>query len=253
MIKTKLLSRTKFVIVLLILTCSISSSQEVTNNNNDKIIRGSHLSTFMDSVSYCYGMDIAKYFKNMKNLDISINNDLLISGFNDYNGKSKINIDTNIIKNILDAFVELINQKNDKNDRKEWILESKRNLEYGKILFENNKRIPEIKCTQSGIQYKIITDGRGKLHALNDTIKVNIVGKTMYDIEFINNKKYNKPLKLLINSQVEGLKEILQIMPEGSKWIIYIPPNLAYGEKGKGKTITPNNVLIFELEIIEIN
>jgi FKBP-type peptidyl-prolyl cis-trans isomerase len=235
-------------LVILVIFRSFSFSQSISSNNSiDK-----NNMTFMDSVSYFYGIDIAKYFESLNNIHLKINNDLLIRGIIDYNNKRTFCPDTNRMKTILDAFTDLINEKIKENDIKEWVDLAKKNLEYSKKLLEDNKNQKNVIITKSGVQYRIIKNGSGKIPKINDTINVHITGKTMYDIEFINTKKRNKPVRICINTQIEGLKEILQKMPEGSLWNIIVPPDLAYGENGRGKNITSNNALIFEIELINV-
>jgi FKBP-type peptidyl-prolyl cis-trans isomerase len=104
----------------------------------------------------------------------------------------------------------------------------------------------------SGLQYKILTDGKGQSPKATDTVTVNYKGTLIDGVEFDSSYKRGQPATFAVNGVIPGWTEALQLMKEGSKWQLFVPSNLAYGERGAGGTIGPNAVLIFEVELISI-
>ncbi len=126
------------------------------------------------------------------------------------------------------------------------------NLEKGKKFLEENKKKPGIKVTDSGLQYEILEAGEGKKPALTDKVKCNYKGTLIDGTVFDSSYDRGKPATFGVNQVIKGWTEALQMMPVGSKWRLYIPSELAYGERGAGKDIGPNEVLIFDIELLGI-
>ena len=120
-----------------------------------------------------------------------------------------------------------------------------------KILADNSKK-PEIHTTESGLQYKIITEGTGAIPNDRDIVKVNYRGTLADGTEFDSSYKNNEPASLYVGGVVRGWTEALMKMPVGSKWELYIPSNLGYGITGQPPTIPPYATLIFEVELLDI-
>ncbi len=117
-------------------------------------------------------------------------------------------------------------------------------------LAENGKK-PGIKTTASGLQYEVITEGNGKKPKDTDTVKVHYAGTFIDGKEFDSSYKRNQPAEFPVKGVIPGWTEALQLMTVGSKYKLYVPPNLAYGENGN-PSIPGNSVLIFQVELIEI-
>ncbi|MBT4290472.1 MAG: FKBP-type peptidyl-prolyl cis-trans isomerase [Deltaproteobacteria bacterium] len=118
------------------------------------------------------------------------------------------------------------------------------------FLKENGLK-PEITTTNSGLQYRVVKKGKGKFPRINDTVKVHYVGKLVSGNEFDSSYKRGKPAVFKVNGVIKGWTEALLMMQKGSKWEIFIPPELGYGNKGVPDVIPSNAVLIFELELIK--
>ena len=118
------------------------------------------------------------------------------------------------------------------------------------FLKENGLK-PEITTTNSGLQYRVVKKGKGKFPRINDTVKVHYVGKLVSGNEFDSSYNRGKPAQFKVNGVIKGWTEALMMMKKGSKWEIFIPPELGYGKKGIPGTIPPNAVLTFELELIK--
>lgn len=120
------------------------------------------------------------------------------------------------------------------------------------IFLEENSKKPDVISTASGLQYRVIKNGKGKVHPkFKDKVTVHYAGKLENGTEFDSSYKRGKPLKFNVNAVVKGWTEALQMMVKGDKWELFIPPELGYGKKGIPGVIPPNAVLIFEVELIK--
>lgn len=117
---------------------------------------------------------------------------------------------------------------------------------------EENKTKEGVVTTESGLQYKVITMGKGEKPAENSQVKVNYRGTIIDGTEFDSSYSRNEPATLRVNQVIDGWKEALQLMPVGSKWMLYVPQELAYGSREAGDVIKPYSALIFEVELLEI-
>jgi FKBP-type peptidyl-prolyl cis-trans isomerase FklB len=107
--------------------------------------------------------------------------------------------------------------------------------------------------TASGLKYAVLTSGSGKTPGPSDTVTVHYRGTLTDGSEFDSSYKRGQPAKFPVNRVIPGWTEALQLMKEGDKWKLTIPPNLAYGAQGAGASIPPNSTLIFEVELISVN
>ena len=119
------------------------------------------------------------------------------------------------------------------------------------FLSKNGKR-PEVKTTASGLQYEVIKEGTGKRPTVNDIVKVHYHGTLIDGTVFDSSVKRGTPAEFGVSQVIKGWVEALQLMPVGSKYKLYIPSELAYGQQGAGAMIKPNSVLVFEVELLEI-
>jgi FKBP-type peptidyl-prolyl cis-trans isomerase len=121
----------------------------------------------------------------------------------------------------------------------------------GAAFLAQNKTKPGIKTTKSGLQYQVLKLGKGIKPVKTSTVKVHYAGSFVNGKEFENSFKNNQPVEFGVTQVIAGWTEVLQLMPTGSKYKVFIPGNLAYGEYGKGN-IGPNETLIFEIELLEV-
>ena len=119
------------------------------------------------------------------------------------------------------------------------------------FLSENGKR-PEVKTTASGLQYEVIKEGTGKRPTVNDVVKVHYHGTLIDGTVFDSSVTRGTPAEFGVSQVIKGWVEALQLMPVGSKYKLYIPSELAYGQQGAGAMIKPNSALVFEVELLEI-
>jgi FKBP-type peptidyl-prolyl cis-trans isomerase FklB len=191
-----------------------------------------------DKESYSLGY---QFGNNLKSQGLDINPNVYTAGVRDALGGKEPQMKLEEIQ----ATLASLQQK----ARKEI---AAKNLEEGKKFFAENGKKEGVKTLPSGLQYKALSEGMGKKPKAEDTVIVNYKGTFMDGTEFENSYKRGQPVSLKINSVIKGWAEALQLMKEGSKWELFIPPNLAYGEEGAPPRIFPNSVLIFEVELISI-
>jgi FKBP-type peptidyl-prolyl cis-trans isomerase FklB len=126
-----------------------------------------------------------------------------------------------------------------------------KSLAEGKAFLTENGKKKEVKTLPSGLQYKILAEGSGKTPKATDEVTVNYKGSLVDGREFDNSYKRGAPANFRVDKVIRGWTEALQLMKEGSKWQLFIPPELGYGERGAGP-VPPNSVLIFEVELISV-
>jgi FKBP-type peptidyl-prolyl cis-trans isomerase len=125
-------------------------------------------------------------------------------------------------------------------------------IETGKAFLAENAKKPDVKQTPSGLQYKILEPGKGKAPKATDTVLVNYRGTLLNGTEFDSSYKRNEPIEFPLNGVIPGWTEGVQLIKEGGKIQLFIPPNLAYGARGAGGAIGPNETLIFEVELLKV-
>lgn len=127
-----------------------------------------------------------------------------------------------------------------------------RNDREGKAFLKKNKAKPDVVATESGLQYLVISEGSGPKPGPSDRVKVHYSGTLLDGTEFDNSYKRGGPSVFSLTSVIPGWAEALRLMPEGSKYRLFLPPHLAYGKDGAGRQVGPNATLIFEVELISI-
>ena len=207
---------------------------------NQENFSSAELTTPMDSVSYSLGVSVAN---NLKSSGFeSIETDALASAFNDVFGDNDVRIsedDANAL--IQEYFMELSEKKS---------LESSAE---GVAFLEENAKKEGVVTTESGLQYEILTSGTGASPAETDQVSVHYHGTLIDGTVFDSSVDRGQPATFPVNGVIPGWVEALQLMNVGSKYKLYIPSDLAYGERGAGGSIGPNATLIFEVELLSIN
>ena len=122
----------------------------------------------------------------------------------------------------------------------------------GEKFLAENKTKEGVKTTASGLQYKVIKEGTGAQPKANDTVSVNYRGTLIDGTEFDSSYKRGQPATFPVSGVIKGWTEALQLMKSGSKYQLFIPASLAYGDRGAGRDIAPNSTLIFEVELLDV-
>ncbi len=203
------------------------------------------LKTKKDKLSYSIGADLAR---NLKGQSIDVDPDIVAKGIKDVLTGSKALMSEEEIREAITELRQEIMAKQ--------ALEAKKigdkNKKEGEEFLEANKKKEGVKTLPSGLQYKIIAEGTGKSPKATDTVTVNYRGTLIDGTEFDSSYKRGQPATFPVNGVIPGWTEALQLMKEGAKWELFIPPSLAYGERGAGGVIGPNSTLIFEVELISV-
>jgi len=126
------------------------------------------------------------------------------------------------------------------------------NLEDSNAFLQENKKREGVTTTESGLQYEVITEGTGEIPTAEDQVRVHYHGTLIDGTVFDSSVDRGEPATFGVNQVIKGWTEALQLMPVGSKWKVFIPSDLGYGERGAGGDIGPNSALIFEVELLEI-
>lgn len=124
-----------------------------------------------------------------------------------------------------------------------------RNLESGKTFLEKNKTREGVITLQSGLQYKVLQEGTGASPGMTDVVTLTYRGTLIDGQEFDNSRTRKEPMRFPMEDVIKGWSQALQLMKAGSKWQIFVPPELAYGNRQSGR-IPPNSTLIFEIELV---
>ena len=199
-----------------------------------------------EKVSYSIGMDIGA---NLKRGSIDVDPDMLAKGLKDSYGDGKTLLTEDQARQAIADFQTTLMAKKAEAMQK---LSEKNKAEREKFLAENAKK-EGVKSLPSGLQYKEITPGKGKSPTASDTVTTHYKGMLIDGTEFDSSYKRGEPVTFPVSGVIPGWTEALQLMKEGAKWEIFLPPNLAYGERGAGDDIGPNATLIFEVEMISVN
>ncbi len=126
------------------------------------------------------------------------------------------------------------------------------NLAKGKAFMEQNRLKNGVITLENGIQYKVITNGNGKSPRLTDIVVVHHRGKHLDGTIFSDSYKDGKPEEMLVKHTIPGWIKILPLMSAGSKWIVYLPPHMAFSSRGVKGLVEPNETLIYEIELVDI-
>jgi len=200
-----------------------------------------------DKVSYSIGMNIGFSFgkqnEALKRLDSALNPDVFVAGIKDaIAGKPQLT--TEQVKDVLAQFEKDMDQKQKQAGEK--------NKTEGAKFLEENKKKQGVKTTASGLQYKVEKEGTGAQPKPTDIVTVNYRGTLIDGTEFDSSYKRGQPATFPVNGVIKGWTEALQLMKAGSKYQLFVPSNLAYGERAISPEAGPNSTLIFEVELLEV-
>src|SRR5258708_6163132 len=200
--------------------------------------------TQTDKVSYGIGVGVAR---TLKSQGIDVNTDVLIKGLHDALAGQKLAMSDDELNNTMSALQQEVNQRQTQARAKE----AEDNQKAGDAFLADNGKKQGVVTLPSGLQYKILKPAEGKKPTDADTVSCNYRGTLIDGTEF-DKSEAGQPATFEVGMVIPGFKEALKLMPVGSTWQFFIPPNLAYGERGAGNAIGPNTTLIFEVELLSI-
>lgn len=228
-------------IYLLALAFTLPSASCTANQD----LSAKDLDTVEKKASYSIGVD---FIARMNQQGASMDVNALIQGLKDAtDGKKSLLSDTEMTQ----AKKEFQQQIQAALIEKQQAAGTK-NLAAGKAFLDDNAKKEGVTTTKSGLQYKVITAGKGAKPKVDDTVVTHYEGRLITGEVFDSSYKRNQPATFPVKGVIKGWTEALQIMPVGSKWQLFIPSDIAYGASQRGQFIQPNSTLVFDIELLEI-
>ncbi len=204
------------------------------------------LATEKEQVSYMIGMTMGKQLEPIKD---EVDTDVIMKAIKASIAGEKLLLDDKQAQQISETF----GQKMQAKQIAKMMAEAKTNLDQGKAFLAENAKKPDVQTTASGLQYQVLTEGKGAKPTSTDTVRVHYKGTLLDGKTFDSSYDRNEPVVFALPQVVPGWQEGIALMPVGSKYRFWIPSELGYGEKGTpGGPIGPNATLVFEVELQDI-
>jgi FKBP-type peptidyl-prolyl cis-trans isomerase FklB len=199
------------------------------------------LKELKDKVSYSIGLDLGFNFKKQ---NLELNTDALLAGVKDaLSGKQPL-LSESEVKETMTALTKQLEEKQK--------AAAEQNVKDGEKFLAENKTKEGVKTTASGLQYKVIKEGTGPKPKATDSVVAHYRGTLINGTEFDSSYKRGQPATFPLSGVIKGWTEGLQLMKVGSKYQLFVPSSLAYGDRAMGPDIAPNSTLIFEVELVGI-
>lgn len=205
------------------------------------------MKTQLDSVAYSIGWSIGE---NISRDSLELNTAIIKKAMDDViSGDTAGMLSKSQREEVMRAFSQVMQERAQQKEAEA----KNKNIEEGKKFLEANKTKEGVKVTESGLQYKVVSQGNGpKPAGPTAKVKVHYTGKLLNGDVFDSSVERGEPAEFALNQVIKGWTEGLQLMNVGSKYIFWIPSDLAYGERQAGPKIAPNSTLMFEVELLEI-
>ena len=236
-----------FALVMAVSACGQQSADQQANGQakgSDASSSTLKLKTDSQKRSYALGMDIGN---SVKDLPLELKIDYLSAGIRDTVEGNDPQLTADEQKAVMQSFVEDLESA----QQEKASADATQNLEAGKQFLAKNKDKEGVKVTDNGLQYKVVKAGEGDAPTAKDSVKVNYEGRLIDGTVFDSSYERGEPVTFPVSAVIPGWTEALQIMKPGSEYMLYIPADLAYGERGAGAKIGPNETLIFKVELLE--
>jgi FKBP-type peptidyl-prolyl cis-trans isomerase FkpA len=208
------------------------------------------LKTFEETSAYAIGQSMGRYISNtlerQQELGVKLDNAMIMKGVQDGLVKKSL-----LSEEQLEKALKNYDQKINEASAKKAADDAKANLEKGKKFLEENAKKKGVTVTKSGLQYEVITEGKGPKPKASDMVKVHYTGTLINGTKFDSSVDRKEPAEFPLDHVIPGWTEGVQLMNVGSKYKFYLPSELAYGEQGAG-SIPANSVLVFEVELLSI-
>lgn len=203
------------------------------------------LETDQQKLGYALGHDLARSLENAKD---EIDTAALKRGIDDAFGGKEPLMDEESREEVKTAVAKRLQaQAAKKHDQ-----EAQANLEEGQAFLRDNAKNEGVKTTESGLQYQVMTEGEGENPTAQDKVTVNYKGTLIDGTVFDSSYDRGEPVTFPLSNVIKGWTEGVQLMKPGAKYKFFIPAELAYGERGAGGRIGPNEALVFEVELLEV-
>lgn len=202
-----------------------------------------------DKASYAIGADFGNKVKSaFAAQDVQLNNKMIVEGLQAALEGKNMRFTQAEMQQILMAFQQDLQKK----AQAKSMAESGKNKQDGEAFLKANAKKKGVVSLPSGLQYKILKKGTGKKPAATSKVETHYRGTLLNGKEFDSSYKRKQTVTFPVNGVIKGWTEALQLMPVGSKWQLFIPSDLAYGDRGAGRMIPPGSTLIFEVELLAI-
>ena len=198
-----------------------------------------------DKVSYSIGLDIGSTFKKQ---GMDVKPEVLLRGLKDGVSGATPLMTEEEMRTTMTQYSKTMMEKQAATAKEA----AAKNTEAGAKFLAENKTKEGVKTTESGLQYKILKEGTGPMPKATDIVVTNYRGTLINGTEFDSSYKRNEPTSFPVNRVIKGWTEALQLMKVGSKYQLFVPANIAYGERGAGSDIGPNATLLFDVELLGI-
>jgi FKBP-type peptidyl-prolyl cis-trans isomerase len=195
--------------------------------------------------SYVVGRDLGNMVREM---DAGLNLDVVIIGLREAADSIGPQLSDSALAAVNARFRRELNEK--RRQKRQEVEDAA--LAEANAFLEKNKAVPGVVTTESGLQYQVITAGTGKKPTLNDKVKVHYHGTLPDGTVFDSSVDRGEPVTFAVTGVIRGWTEVLQLMNVGSKYRVVVPPDLAYGRRGARPPVGPNAVLVFEIELLDI-
>jgi len=231
-------------LILLIAGLALSTSLVSAQKGAGSAASATKAMTKQDSNMYALGMQIGR---SLKDQGVDLNVEVLADGMRDFLAGTPKLSDAQFQACMTDLQQQAMSKM-----QAEQLAKGGANKARGEKFLADNKTKDGVKTTASGLQYKVIKEGTGKKPSKENTVKVHYTGTTIDGKVFDSSVERGEPIEFPLSGVIAGWTEGVALMPVGSKYTLYIPSNLAYGEQGASQSIGPNETLIFEVELLDI-
>lgn len=206
---------------------------------------GSELETEQDKLGYAIGMNIGM---NMKQQKVEVDVEQVAAGLT----AALKGGDTLLTVEEMGQILVEYQQKQQMKQMEEMAAEAEKNTKAAEAYLADNAKAEGVVTLDSGLQYKVLTKGEGATPTAESSVQVHYKGTLIDGTEFDSSYKRGEPASFPVGGVIAGWTEALQLMKEGDKWQLVIPPSLAYGERGAPPVIPPNAALVFEVELLKV-
>jgi FKBP-type peptidyl-prolyl cis-trans isomerase FklB len=203
------------------------------------------LTTDKDKDSYAIGMNIGK---SLHRDAVDVDPEILLRGLKDALSGGQTLLTDEEAKTAMTTLQAQVR----KAQEEKATAAAETNKKEGDAFLAENKTKEGVVTLPSGLQYKVLTEGAGPKPTAGDSVVCNYRGTLLNGTEFDSSYKHGEPITIAVGRVIKGWSEALQLMPVGSKWQLFIPPDLAYGPRGAGNDIGPNATIVFEVELVSI-
>lgn len=242
------MNKTTYLAVIALLSIALAGCEKTTEGNKPDEAAASSAVAGLESeeqkVSYIMGLNIGSQI-NTDDLNFDI--DAFNTGIKDALASAEPRLTEEETQSVIEAFQAKLTARQETAAK----VVSEANMKEGDVFLAEKAKADGVVVLDSGLQYKIIEEGTGPVPTAEDTVEVHYRGTLINGTEFDSSYKRGVPAQFGVTQVIPGWVEALQLMKEGAKWELYIPPALAYGPGGTGGLIGPNQTLIFEVELVK--